>query len=116
MVAFESKATNLSTEDEDASKDVFTRNTGTRARRRSSAGSTARARAPNGDSFDPSISKSGLRIAFASDADNIFADDRDLYTNVFMVEPRFRFFTAREPHHRDRERSATRPTATPPSR
>ena len=35
----------------------------------------------------PSIRRSrrtALRIAFASNADNLYADDRDLYTNIFM--------------------------------
>jgi Tol biopolymer transport system component len=91
VVVFDSKATNLSTEDEDAYEDVFARSisqgTTTLVSRVNGTGP-----GPNGDSFDPSISKTGARIVFASDADNIFADDRDLYTNVFMVEPRFRFF------------------------
>ena len=91
VVAFESRATNLSTEDDDAAKDIFTRSMadGTTAlvSRINGAGPGG-----NGDSFDPSISKAGTRIAFASDADNLYADDRDLYTNVFVVEPRFRLF------------------------
>ena len=89
VVAFESRATNLSEDDDDATKDVFTRNI--------SQGTTALVSrvngvgaGGNGDSFDPSISRTGTRVAFASDADNLYADDRDLYTNVFMVEPRFR--------------------------
>jgi Tol biopolymer transport system component len=92
VIAFESRATNLSADDDDAAKDIFTRNIaqGTTAlvSRINGVGPGA-----NGNSFDPSISKSGTRIAFASDADNLYADDRDLYTNVFVVEPRFRFLT-----------------------
>jgi len=91
VVAFDSLATTLSTEDDDAVRDVFTwnRSQGAIALVSRINGSGAGA---DGDSFDPSISKNGNRVAFASDADNIFADDRDLFTNVFLAEPRFRFF------------------------
>ena len=79
VVAYDSKATNLSTEDEDAYRDVFARNTfissttgelvqtTTLVSRINGTGA-----GPNGDSFDPSVSRSGLKIAFASDADNIY--------------------------------------------
>jgi Tol biopolymer transport system component len=89
VIAFESKATNLSADDDDAAKDIFTRSiaqgTTTLVSRVEGVGVGG-----NGDSFDPTISRSGTRVAFASNADNLHADDRDLYTNVFMVEPRFR--------------------------
>ena len=38
----------------------------------------------DGSSFDPSISDDGARLAFVSDADNLFADDRDLFHNVYV--------------------------------
>ncbi len=92
VVAFESMATNLSADDDDAVKDIFTRNAqGTTALVSRVNGSTGPG--GTGNSFDPSISTTGLRIAFASDADNLFADDRDLFTNIYMVEPRFRLLT-----------------------
>ena len=93
VVAFESMATNLSADDDDAVKDIFTRNIadGTTALVSRVNGSTGPG--GTGNSFDPSISTTGLRIAFASDADNLFADDRDLFTNIYMVEPRFRLLT-----------------------
>ncbi len=86
VVAFESRATNLSADDDDAAKDIFTR--------RISAGTTTLVSrvngfgpGGNGDSRDPTISSSGARVAFASDADNLYSDDRDLYTNIFVVVP-----------------------------
>jgi Tol biopolymer transport system component len=91
VIAYESLATNLSAEDDDTVMDVFTYNTETATTSLISRinGSGAGA---HGDSFDPSISKNGLRIAFASNADDIFSDDRDLGTNIYVAEPRFRFF------------------------
>ena len=93
MVAFESRATNLSDFDNDAYMDVFihNRDSGTvRLVSRPASGAPA-----DGNSFDPSISSNGRRVAFASDADNLFLDDRDLYTNVYvaLVEPAFTLLT-----------------------
>jgi hypothetical protein len=91
VIAYESRATNLSAEDDDASMDVFTYSTelATTSLISRINGSGAGA---HGDSFDPSISKNGLRIAFASNADDIYSDDRDLGTNIYVAEPRFRLF------------------------
>jgi len=91
VIAFESRATNLSTEDADASTDVFTRNTVTNTTAlisRNSAGVGG-----DGNSFDPSVTKDGARVAFASDADNLFNDDRDRFTNVFMALPQLKLLT-----------------------
>ena len=91
VIAFESRATNLSAQDDDASLDVFTRNTVTGTTTLISQ--TATGIGGNGNSFDPSITKDGTRIAFASDADNLFNDDRDRFTNVFMALPQLRLLT-----------------------
>ena len=95
VVAFESRATNLSTVDDDAAKDIFSRNRNALPAPTTSLVSRINGSGPgpNGDSFHPSVSRNGLRMAFASDADNIHADDRDAFTTVFFVEPRFGFFT-----------------------
>jgi Tol biopolymer transport system component len=93
VVAFESRATNLSDLDGDAQTDVFVYDTETATTKlisRPASGVPA-----DGSSFDPSISFNGRRVAFASDADNLFGDDRDIYTNVYVaiVEPRFTLLT-----------------------
>jgi Tol biopolymer transport system component len=91
VIAFESRATNLSDLDNDTPTvtDVYTydRTSGTMTLVSRPKVSTAPA---DGSSFDPSISASGRRVAFASDADNLDNDDRDLFTNVYVAEPRFR--------------------------
>ncbi|MGH2980038.1 MAG: hypothetical protein ACRDLQ_10455 [Solirubrobacterales bacterium] len=93
VVAFESRATNLSDFDHDAHTDVFihNRDSGTmRLVSRPVSGAPA-----DGPSYDPSISSNGRRVAFASDADNLFLDDRDIYTNVYvaLIEPAFTLLT-----------------------
>lgn len=89
FVVFESGADNLSDQDNDAVTNVF--------RYDRAAGTTALVSRPmtgtapaDGNSYDPSISSNGQRVAFSSDADNLFNDDRDVFTNVFVAEPRFR--------------------------
>ena len=89
VVAFESRATNLSDLDHDAHKDVFAHSSEsdtTRLISRPASGAPA-----DGPSSDPSISYFGRRIAFTSEADNLFPDDRDLFENVYvaLVEPAF---------------------------
>jgi Tol biopolymer transport system component len=89
FVGFESDANNLSDQDNDAFTNVF--------RYERAAGTTVLVSRPttgtagaDGNSSDPSISSNGQRVAFSSDADNLFNDDRDVFTNVYVAEPRFR--------------------------
>lgn len=80
-VAFESTATNLSDDDGDPVRDVFVRDTTgatTTLVSRASDGTAA-----DGDSSHPGISSNGTFVAFDSSADNLSADDRDEFTNVF---------------------------------
>jgi Ca2+-binding RTX toxin-like protein len=93
VVAFDSMATNLSAEDGDSVRDVFIRDStdGTTSLMSRATGLTGAAGDAN--SFDPSISKDGRKVAFSSNADNLFNDDRDLYTQVFVYEPRFKLLT-----------------------
>ena len=91
VIAFESRATNLSADDADTTIDVFTRNTVTDTTTlisRNAAGVGG-----DSNSVDPSITKDGQRVAFASDADNLFNDDRDRFTNVFMALPQLKLLT-----------------------
>lgn len=81
FVAFSSEATNLVAGDGNGASDVF---------RHSLAGattdlvSTATGGGPgNDDSFDPAISDDGSVVAFASDADDLSADDGKM-TDVFV--------------------------------
>ena len=89
-VAFHSAADNLSDEDTDGTSDVFLRDTaaGTTtlvSRQHGTAGVAA-----DGNSLRPSISASGQRVAFESDADNLSTDDDDSLQNIFVRDPRFR--------------------------
>jgi hypothetical protein len=101
VVAFESRATNLSDLDHDAYTDVFIRtreNGATRLISRPGSpgpGLPAPNEPANGSSYDPSLSYTGTRLAFVSDADNLFADDRDLYSNVYVsiIQPAFTFLS-----------------------
>jgi TolB protein len=80
-VAFESTATNLSGDDGDTTRDVFVRDTTggtTTLVSRASDGTAA-----DGDSSHPGISSNGTFVAFDSSADNLSADDRDEFTNVY---------------------------------
>jgi Tol biopolymer transport system component len=81
-VAFESLADNLATDDNDAVRNIFVRDTFTNKTKlvsRASDGAPA-----DGDSFHPSISVNGWFIAFESVADNLSADDDDQFSNIFM--------------------------------
>jgi Tol biopolymer transport system component len=93
VVGFESDADNLSTEDVDTVRNVFTRDVSAGTTTLISRAGGLGGAAGNGDSFDPSLSRDGTRIAFASNADNLFDDDRDVYTNVYVYEPRFYLLT-----------------------
>jgi Tol biopolymer transport system component len=80
-VAFESVAANLSADDDDAVRDVFVRDTvadTTTLVSRSADGTPA-----NGDSSHPAISANGTYVAFDSVADNLSAEDRDEFSNVY---------------------------------
>jgi Tol biopolymer transport system component len=93
FVAFESDADNLSTEDNDAVRNVFLQDTAIGTNTLVSRAEGLGGVAGDGDSSDPSLSNDGTRIAFASRADNIFLDDRDVFTNVYVYTPRFKQLT-----------------------
>jgi Tol biopolymer transport system component len=83
FVAFASNATNLVTEDADATSDIVVRdlqtNTTTLVSRASGAGVKS-----NADSFTPAISANGRFVAFASNASNLSPDDTDAATDIFV--------------------------------
>jgi Tol biopolymer transport system component len=88
FVAFESTAANLSDQDDDTTSDVFVRDI--------SGGTTTLVSRPatgaaNGNSYDPSISSNGLKVAFTSDADNLMNVDVDSISNIYVYDLRFRF-------------------------
>ena len=80
----ESDADNLSPDDDDAFTNIFVRdlvaNTTTLVSRRAGASGPA----ANSDSFNPSISGDGNRVAFASDANNLSNEDDNGVGNVFV--------------------------------
>jgi TolB protein len=84
-VAFESNAANLSSEDNDAHRDVFMRDTQTGAitllsRRSAAEGGTG----GNDVSEVNAISADGRYVAFSSDADNLSASDDNAHVNIFV--------------------------------
>jgi Tol biopolymer transport system component len=82
FIAFESVADNLSTEDDDAVRNVFVRDTylnTTTLVSRASDGTAA-----NGDSSHPAVAVNGSAIAFDSTADNLSSVDNDAFSNVYV--------------------------------
>jgi Tol biopolymer transport system component len=84
-VAFESNAANLSSEDNDAVRDVFLRDTQTGTITLVSRRSAAEGGAGGNDVSEVSaISADGRYVAFSSDADNLSASDVNAHVNVFV--------------------------------
>jgi len=88
FVAFSSMARNLSRDDDDATWDVFVRDT-----LRGTTTLVSRASGPAGaggddDSMFPAISGDGTRVAFTSGADNLSPADDDTFANVFVRDLR----------------------------
>jgi Tol biopolymer transport system component len=85
-VAFASAATNLVPGDGNGKSDIFVHDldpgSGTWRTSRVTVG--AAGQDADGDSFDPAISADGRYVAFASDAGNLVADDRNRTTDVFL--------------------------------
>ena len=83
-VAFESAATNLQPDDDDAVTDVFVRDLETNTNTLVSRADGEDGPAGNGDSFDASVSANGRFVAFQSFATNLHADDGDVGSDVFV--------------------------------
>lgn len=84
IIAFSSAATNLNADDSDSTFDIYTRNwtnasPTTTLVSRSSAGVKG-----NGDSFDPSLSADGSRLAFISRSNNLDPAETDALADVFV--------------------------------
>ena len=81
LFAFASKATNLVPGDLNAKEDIFVRSlaAGTTALVSTASGGQA-----NGDSFDPTLSDDGSKLAFESGATNLVPADADAATDVFV--------------------------------
>lgn len=87
VIAFDSIATNLTSDTLAAASNVFARHTDsgeTELVSRIAVGSSNFA--ADGNSYDPTIDREGLRVAFTSDADNLYAKDNNAYTNVFVTD------------------------------
>lgn len=82
FVAFPSDASNLVSDDTNGRTDVFLRDlvAGTTVR----VSLSAEGLQANGNSYDPTITRDGRFIAFASSASNLVAGDDDVTTNVFV--------------------------------
>ena len=85
-LAFVSEAPNLVGGDINAITDVFVRDRITKQTRRVSVGIGAVL--ANGPSFSPAISADGRFVTFASDAENLVADDNNGFTDVFVRDLR----------------------------
>ena len=83
FVAFSSRADNLSVED-DSPEDVYVRDLAVNATVLVSRASGGGGAAGDSDSFSPRISVSGSRVAFASEARNLSAEDADPVTDVLV--------------------------------
>jgi len=81
-VAFESLASNLVVSDGNGARDIFVHDRDTGATERVSVDSSGTE--GDGGSYDPSISADGRYVAFASDADNLVANDTNGARDVFV--------------------------------
>jgi len=84
FVAFDSAATNLNAADVSSQFSIYVRdlvnNTTTLVSRADGPGGAS----AGGDSFMPSVSSDGRRVAFQSSANNIHASDTDGFTDIFI--------------------------------
>jgi Tol biopolymer transport system component len=83
-VAFESRANNLSTADGNALENIFVRDLAANTTRLVSRAPGAGGAGANDDSYQPSISGDGDRVAFLSDANNVSTEDDNAVLNVFV--------------------------------
>jgi Tol biopolymer transport system component len=90
QIAFQSAADNLSLEDTDGTSDIFIRDTAVGTTTLASRAHGSSGAPGNDNSYRPSISANGQRVAFESDADNMASDDNDAVRNVYVRDPRFR--------------------------
>lgn len=84
-VVFESDATNLASDDDNDSHDVFMRDTATGETKlisRNRAGDLA----SGGSSVEPVISPDGLFVAFSSRATNLVSNDTNNQSDIFLVQ------------------------------
>jgi Tol biopolymer transport system component len=88
-IAYHSAADNLSDEDTDGTSDIFLRDTSASTTTLISKSHGSAGVAGDGNSYRPSISANGLRVAFESDADNLSPDDDNRVRNIFVRDPRF---------------------------
>jgi len=84
IIAFESRAHNLTDNDANGKADIFIYNRESKIVQRISTDSTGIE--GNGDSEHPSISADGRYIAFASDADNLVSDDTNEVADIFLYD------------------------------
>jgi Tol biopolymer transport system component len=85
LVAFSSSATNLVAGDSNGVGDVFVYDRARKEMSRVSVGPGG-AEATGRDSFAPALSGDGRYVAFASDANNLVADDTNNATDVFVYD------------------------------
>ena len=102
FVAFESRAANLSDEDNDGVSDVFVRDLRTRSTILVSRGN--KGVIADGNSYAPAISADGRFVAFQSGAGNLTVDDDDAVRGHLRPQPRGRHDGLREPHRHGRRR------------
>jgi Tol biopolymer transport system component len=95
MIAFDSTADNLSTEDLDQYSNVYVRNMDTGELTLVSKLAFGQFSTPaNDNSWGPTIDRDGRRVAFTSDADNLSTKDANQFTNVFVTDLQTKFTSA----------------------
>jgi Tol biopolymer transport system component len=91
-VAFQSVADNLSADDNDNFSNVYRRDMESGEITVVSRVVLGSLSVPaDGNSYDPTIDREGLRVTFTSDADNLSAKDNNAFTNVFVTDLQTRF-------------------------
>ncbi|MEW6476873.1 MAG: hypothetical protein AB1679_31840 [Actinomycetota bacterium] len=96
VVAFSSQATNLVSGDSNGLTDVFVHDRARKETTRVSVGPNgleATGGQSDGGSYMPAVSADGRFVAFASDADNLVADDTNNATDVFVHDRQTRTTT-----------------------
>jgi Tol biopolymer transport system component len=83
VIAFDSTATNLTGDALVASTNVYARHADTGV---TELVSKILSFPADGNSFDPTIDRDGLRVAYTSEADNLSNKDSNDYTNVFVTD------------------------------
>jgi len=88
VVAFQSIADNLSSEDDDGVGNIFARDLRDHTTKLASRASGPGGAGADQEAFSPAIAADGRRVVFGSGADNLSSEDDDRYVNIFVRDLR----------------------------